>query len=197
MPVMSILELIAKTRSAVRTVLQQGLLVPICAALLFWAGGAAAKAEHINIVAIGESNTEGFGVGSTNAYPAVLERLLRARGYDVSVKNEGVSGITTAGTLSRLDSAIPDGTKIVILQMSNFNDAMADVRYSQTQANIKEALARARARAPKVIFIPAAMFLAIPLNDYQGDHLHLNEEGHALMAQKILPQVVQAIRSLR
>ncbi len=40
-----------------------------------------AQAASISIVALGASNTNGKGVGSGQAWPAVLESMLRAKGY--------------------------------------------------------------------------------------------------------------------
>ena len=82
----------------------------VCAGLVFAADADAAKAAPIRIVAFGASETAGYGVGSNEAWPARLEAMLRAKGYDVSIANEGVSGDTTAGMLSRLVSAVPNGT---------------------------------------------------------------------------------------
>src|SRR4051795_12621780 len=50
--------------------------------------------QPIGIVALGDSNTAGFGVGRDQAYPAHLERMLRAAGHDVQVWNAGVTGDT-------------------------------------------------------------------------------------------------------
>jgi acyl-CoA thioesterase-1 len=57
---------------------------------------AAGRAETVNIVAFGDSGVFGSGQGRTpggvpvaEAYPAKLERALRARGWDVSVSNQG------------------------------------------------------------------------------------------------------------
>ena len=69
------------------------------------------------IVAIGASNVAGKGVSGSQAWPAQLEGMLRAQGYDVRIKNEGKSGDTTAGMLHRLVFAVPSTTKIVILDM--------------------------------------------------------------------------------
>jgi lysophospholipase L1-like esterase len=74
------------------------------------------EAAALNIVAIGASNTSGFGVGEQNAYPAQLQALLRKKGIDAHVTNAGVLGDVTAGMLGRLDAAVPKGTDIVILQ---------------------------------------------------------------------------------
>lgn len=47
------------------------------------------------ILAVGDSFTFGHGVQDDEAYPAVAERVLRARGRDVQVLNAGVPGYNT------------------------------------------------------------------------------------------------------
>src|SRR3977135_3859185 len=83
---------------------------------------ASAKTAHAQIVALGASSTAGYGVGASVAYPAQLQEILRANGRPMSVSNAGVSGDTTSGMLARLSSAVPQGTRIVILQIAG-NDA--------------------------------------------------------------------------
>jgi acyl-CoA thioesterase-1 len=73
-------------------------------------------AATLNIVAIGASNTTGFGVGEDHAYPALLQALLRKKGINASVTNAGVNGDVTSGMLRRIDGAVPKGTDLVILQ---------------------------------------------------------------------------------
>src|SRR6185437_14234290 len=91
--------------------------------------GQAAEAASVNIVALGASNTYGHGRGRTNggvepsqAWPAQLETMLRAKGLDAHVKNAGIPGDTTGGMLARLGTAVPEGTQLVILQPGG-NDA--------------------------------------------------------------------------
>src|SRR5437762_13228943 len=74
-----------------------------------------ADTARAQIVAIGASNVAGRGVGSSHAWPAQLEGMLAAKGRNVRVTNAGISGDTNAGMLARLDSAVPEGTKIVLL----------------------------------------------------------------------------------
>src|SRR6478735_8229930 len=73
-------------------------------------------AAPLRIVAIGASNTQGWYVGNQGAYPAKLQALLKAKGIDAQVINAGVPFDTTAGMLKRIDSDVPTGTDIVILQ---------------------------------------------------------------------------------
>src|SRR3954453_10959177 len=74
-----------------------------------------ADQARAQIVAIGASNVAGRGVSSSEAWPARLEGMLAARGRNVHVVNAGINGDTNAGMLARLDSAVPGGTKIVLL----------------------------------------------------------------------------------
>lgn len=166
-------------------------------ALWFATSAIDANAAHIDIVALGASNTAGYGVGSNAAFPALIEAALRARGYDVTVTNAGVSGETSAQILSRVDSAVPPGTKVVILQIFTHNDGRYGVSPSETQANTNAAVARIRARGAKVILAGANITASIPRTYYQSDGIHLSAEGHALLAGKLLPQVIGAIGKAR
>src|ERR1700733_13091855 len=73
-------------------------------------------AAQSQVVALGASNTRGFDLPLSDAWPAKLEALLRAKGRNVSVANEGVNGDTSEGMLSRFASAVPEGTRVVILE---------------------------------------------------------------------------------
>ncbi len=69
------------------------------------------------VVAFGASNVAGRGVSLDQAFPAQLEDMLRADGYPVRVINAGVSGDGSQQMLDRFDSAIPEGTRVVILDV--------------------------------------------------------------------------------
>src|ERR1700691_5205939 len=122
----------------------------LAAALVAFAQASPLQARPLNIVAIGASNTTGFGVGEQNAYPAVLQALLRKKGIDASVTNAGVNGDVTSGMRSRLDSAVPKGTDIAILQ-----PGANDLRFFGTKeartANIAAMAQRLRRRGIRVI----------------------------------------------
>jgi len=87
------------------------------------AAAAAVKARTIHIVAFGDSATAGWLVPHEQAYPAQLQALLRKKGYDVTVANEGVNGDTTAGALMRFEAAIAPGTDIVLVELGT-NDCI-------------------------------------------------------------------------
>jgi acyl-CoA thioesterase I len=164
---------------------------------IVFSGAASANAAHVEIVALGASNTDGFGVGRNAAWPARIEALLRAKGYDVTVANAGISGETSAQILSRVDSVVTPDVKLVILQILNFNDARLGVGAAENAANIQAAAARIRAHGAKVVMAGSNVADPIVKTYHQYDGIHLTEEGHALLAQRLLPQVIQAIGRAR
>ncbi len=96
----------------------------------------AAGAPRTTIAVLGDSITAGLGLTTAEAYPARLEELFRAEGYDqVDVLNAGVSGDTTAGGRRRVESLIVPGVKIVVVALGG-NDALRGVPVSQTRADL-------------------------------------------------------------
>lgn len=146
------------------------------------------NAASLKIVAIGASNTSGWGVGAAAAYPAQLETLLKAHGHDVQVVNAGVPFETTNGMLARIDTAVPPGTHAVIIQPGG-NDLRFLGTKERRTANINAMVAKLRARGiPSIVYDPV-----FPPQDYQWDSIHLNAEAHAKIARNLLPQVIGTI----
>jgi acyl-CoA thioesterase-1 len=143
------------------------------------------QAARLNIVAIGASNTTGFGVGEQNAYPALLQALLRKKGIDASVTNAGVNGDVTSGMRNRIDGAVPKGTDLVILQPGG-----NDLRFFGTKearaANIAAMVARLRTRGIRVIVYDPP---TIPADFYQWDHIHFTAAAHAKIAAVLAAQI--------
>jgi acyl-CoA thioesterase-1 len=157
---------------------------------------AAAQAASVHIVALGASNTFGHGRGRTNggvepsqAYPAQLEAMLRARGVDAHVVNAGIPGDTTSGMLGRLGSAVPDGTQIVILQPGG-NDSRRG-QGASSAGNVAAIQQQLAARHIKVIItgMPA------PASTRDPDGQHFNSQGHAAVAASLVPRVMSVMRS--
>jgi acyl-CoA thioesterase-1 len=142
-------------------------------------------ASTLNIVAVGASNTTGFGVGAANAYPALLQALLRKKGINADVTNAGVNGDVTAGMLSRIDSAVPKGTDIVILQPGG-NDLRFFGTKERRTANIAAMVARLRARHIRVVVYDPD---PVPPDFYQWDHIHFNAAAHAKIAATLAAEI--------
>jgi acyl-CoA thioesterase I len=109
------------------------------------APAAAQTGAPLKIVAFGDSLTAGYGLPAQEAFPARLERALKAKGHNVEIENAGVSGDTASGGLSRLDWSIADGTDAVIVELGA-NDMLRGVQPRVTLQALDDILARLKAR---------------------------------------------------
>src|SRR5258705_3153264 len=69
------------------------------------AQAAARPSAPLTIVAFGDSLTSGHRLPEKDAYPAVIQKKLKAAGLPYTILNHGVSGDTTTRALRRLDRA--------------------------------------------------------------------------------------------
>jgi acyl-CoA thioesterase I len=106
---------------------------------------ASAAARTLHIVALGDSLTAGFGLPPGQSFPDVLQRSLKAKGYDVEIANAGVSGDTAADGLARLDWATPDGVDAAIVEFGA-NDMLRGYDPAATKKTLSEILSRLQAR---------------------------------------------------
>ena len=168
----------------------------------------AAAAEPTYIVALGDSITHGKGVSPEEAFPAQLETMLRADGFDVRVINAGIDGNTTTQMLWRMSSVIPSGTRITIVQggPNDFNSISHSLSVEQSEGNIATIISRLRAQQIQVVLCggPRRASLA---RDYGAtlvscsnrselgdrshliDGLHPDATGHRIIAGRLLPVI--------
>ena len=117
---------------------------------LIFSSPALAAPRPIKLVAFGDSLTAGYRLPADVAFPAVLERMLKAKGRDVSIANAGVSGDTTTGGLDRLDWSVPDGTEGVILELGA-NDMLRGTDPAIARRNLTAMLDQLKARGIPVL----------------------------------------------
>jgi len=193
------------------------ILLRYCVAAFLCLFGATAASAQPLVVALGDSNTAGWGVGQANAFPSQLNAMLQRRGYNARIANAGVSGDTFGGMLARLDSSVPSGTRLVIVQ-GGYNDLIRGTPRDVIIARIQGILAQLRARrVPAVLcgfFFPewdavgrklAAQYGArfVPGSTCYSprhtgpDRLHMSAEGHTVVAQRLMPVVASALGGAR
>ncbi len=104
----------------------------------------------MKIVALGDSLTAGLGLAAADAFPAKLERALKAKGLAVEVANAGVSGDTAAGGLARLDWSVPPDTDAVIVELGA-NDMLQGKDPQRTRQALDEIVRRLAERRIAVL----------------------------------------------
>jgi acyl-CoA thioesterase-1 len=114
------------------------------------ASAQAEAAKPVKIVVLGDSLSAGLGLVASAAFPARLQKALKAKGIEVDISNAGVSGDTTSGGRDRLDWSVPQGTDAVILELGA-NDALRGLDPKVTRAALTEILTRLQARKIAVL----------------------------------------------
>src|SRR5947209_8760008 len=89
------------------------------------------------IVVFGDSLSAGFGLANGQSFPDQLQKKIDADGAAWHVVNLGISGDTTEGGLSRLDSATSLKPTIVILELGG-NDGLRGMPLDSTRANLEQ-----------------------------------------------------------
>ena len=144
----------------------------------------AAAPDTVRILALGDSLTAGFGLAPDQAFPARLEKALRAEGREVSVINAGVSGDTTAGGRARLDWALAAKPRLAIVELGA-NDGLRGLDPNLTHANLDAILKRLKADG-----VPALLAARRVLADVT-DHVDLAGRPRFVTARRVrLPTAV-------
>ena len=176
--------------------------------------GVSATSAATTVVFLGDSITEGHRLSADVAFPHRLGQALGVRAI-----NAGISGDTTAGGLRRLErDVLAHGPRLVVVGLG-VNDAFGQSPQETTLANLREITRRLRAQGTTVVLLHSAVpgvagdgyrgglreiarsegatlvedFLlgVVPAHTYDG--LHPDEQGQAMLAERLLPVLRQAL----
>ena len=146
--------------------LAQALGVVLSILCMHSAGAAQHRSSQTKrILVLGDSLSEGFGLKSSQAYPALLAEKLRAAGLNFEVINASASGGTTDGGLVRLPAHLKRKIDIFILELG-INDAFRGVPIDEIRSNLQAIIDKVRARNPNVRIVICGM----QLPNYNADN---------------------------
>jgi len=164
--------------------------------------------EDAQILAFGDSLTEGKGVSKADSYPAVLARL-----GDFSVVNAGVSGELSKDGARRLPPLLAKHQPDLLLLMHGGNDILQNVKPEIAKANLVSMVESAKElRIPviligipeKSLFSKTAPLYRELAEEYElvledsiiasllrnprmkSDSVHFNQSGYQAIAERIL-----------
>tara|TARA_Y100001954_G_C15805195_1_gene602250 strand:- start:1110 stop:1721 length:612 start_codon:yes stop_codon:yes gene_type:complete len=108
--------------------------------------------ETYNILFLGDSLTEGYGVPAEKAYPELVKkRLFTNLGKKVEIFNLGVSGSTTSSGLTRL-KWITGQKKIKLMILAlGANDGLRGIPLEKSRQNLVDIIRFAKEKQIKVI----------------------------------------------
>jgi acyl-CoA thioesterase-1 len=122
------------------------------AVILGLALGTPAMAETTQVLALGDSLTQGYGLPAKDGLVPQLERWLQARGHDVKIVNGGVSGDTTRGGLARVSWSLTQGMDAMIVTLGG-NDILRGVDPAETRSNLDGILQIGQSKGVEMLVI--------------------------------------------
>lgn len=140
--------------------------------------------ERPVILAFGDSLTAGYGTPPEENYPARLQVMLDAAGYEYRVVNGGVSGDTTAGGLRRINWSLRLKPSIVILELGA-NDGLRGLPLDAMRSNLDGIIQRCNEANAQVLL--AAM--KIPPNYGEEYTTGFEQTFHRLAKKHELPLI--------
>lgn len=148
------------------------------------------------IVFYGDSLTAGYGLSPTEAFPALVEKKIKAEGKNHKVVNAGLSGETSAGGLSRLDWIMRQPVDIFILELGA-NDGLRGLPIDQTKKNLQAIIDKVKAKNPQVKIVLAGMM--VPPNmgpDYSDEFKKVYPELATKNKAKLIPFLLQDVAGI-
>lgn len=145
-----------------------------------------------SILFLGDSLTEGLGVNKEEAFPKLVETMIKTElQKDITVINGGVSGSTSSDGLARLKWYMKKKPYIVFLALGA-NDGLRGLDLIQSEKNLEEIIKYAQKSQAKVLL--AGML--IPPNygeDYGAQFKTMYEELRVKYKLKYMPFLLDGI----
>jgi len=111
------------------------------------------------VLVLGDSLSAGFGLKSSQAWPAVITEKMRDAGLtNFAITNASQTGGTTAGGMQRLPAHLKRKIDIFVLELG-INDAFRGIPVTQIKNNLQSIMDAVKAKNPNARIIIAGMQL--------------------------------------
>jgi acyl-CoA thioesterase-1 len=149
--------------------------------------------EARTILFFGDSLTAGYGLDPAQAFPAVIQAKISARGWGFRVINAGLSGETTAGGLRRIEWVLQRPIAVLVLALGA-NDGLRGLPIAAAKRNLQAIIDRTRHKYPQVKIVLAGM--QVPTNlgrEYTTAFRAMFPELAAANAAVLLPFLLEGV----
>ena len=122
-----------------------------------------------NIVFFGNSLTAGYGLDSSEAYPALIQLKIDSFHLPYKVINAGVPGITTSEGNSLFDALLDHPVSVFTLELGG-NDGLKGIAVPQISKNLQTIIDKVKKKYPSCKIILSGMQLPATLGvKYRAD----------------------------
>jgi acyl-CoA thioesterase-1 len=146
-----------------------------------------------NVLFFGDSLTAGYGLDPAQAFPALIQAKITARGWNFQVINAGLSGETTAGGLRRIDWVLQRPITVLVLALGA-NDGLRGLPLAAAKRNLQAIIDRTRDKYPQARIVLAGM--QVPPNlgrEYSTGFRMLFPELAAANVATLIPFLLEGV----
>jgi acyl-CoA thioesterase-1 len=108
------------------------------------------------IIFFGNSLTAGYGLSTTQAFPALVQKKIDSAGLPYKVVNAGVSGETSSGGNARVDWILKQKVDVFILELGA-NDGLRGIPLTETRKSLQSIIDKVKTKYPDAKLVLAGM----------------------------------------
>jgi acyl-CoA thioesterase-1 len=157
---------------------------------------ATTQAQAKTVLFFGDSLTAGYGLDPAQAFPALIQAKITARGWDFQVINAGLSGETTAGGLRRIDWVLQRPIAVFVLALGA-NDGLRGLPLADAKRNLQAIIDRSRHTYPQAKIVLAGM--QVPTNlgrEYATGFRTMFPDLAAANAATLMPFLLEGVAGI-
>ncbi|NOU41050.1 MAG: arylesterase [Methylotenera sp.] len=132
-------------------VLKIALLSLCILGLVAWAP--AANAENPKILIVGDSLSAAYGIPQQQGWAALLQKKLQLKNYRYDVVNASMSGETTSGGASRINTALQKTKPTIVILELGANDGLRGLPINEMITNLSNIIRQSKQSGAKVLLI--------------------------------------------
>lgn len=111
-------------------------------------------ARDKTLLILGDSLSAAYGIPVQSGWVALLEQRLAAQGYAFNVVNASVSGETTLGALTRLDTLLANHQPDYSVVELGGNDGLRGLPFAEIEQNLATIVVRINRHGSEVLLVP-------------------------------------------
>lgn len=115
------------------------------------------------ILFFGDSLTEGYGLESNQAPPALIQQKIDSYGLPYTTINAGISGDTTHSAVMRLPSILQAHEVDIFVLALGINDLFRGISPKEMEQNLTQIIERTKAQYPNAMIVLAKVKLPLEL----------------------------------
>ncbi|HVG13869.1 MAG TPA: arylesterase [Chitinophagaceae bacterium] len=145
------------------------------------------------IIFFGNSLTAGYGLSTTQAFPALIQMKIDSAGLPYKVVNAGVSGETSSGGNARVDWILKQKVDVFVLELGA-NDGLRGIPLAETRKSLQSIIDKVKAKYPDARLVMAGM--QIPPNmgqQYTTEFRNIYPELATKNDMKLIPFLLDRV----